>query len=255
MPVVVAINRFESDTPEEIEAISDFCAAKRVPAAISDVVLRGGEGGVGLAPAPSSRPSGRAAAPNGRSTNGTSRSKKKSRASRNSSTGPTASGTRPTPSKRSNTSHAAGSRPPPCLHRKNPALPLRRSGTQRRPEGVGSDRAGNPPESLGAGFLVCLTGDVMTMPGLPQGARRLPYRHWSRRRHHWASINRRPPQRPRKESKNGDRMRFSPSFSPGRHLPIRTQSRFYGFACHTTIDVHYHVQPCDEGSGKGLRNK
>jgi formate--tetrahydrofolate ligase len=49
LPLVVAINRFPSDEDEEIEAVRDFCSEIGVRAAVSDVVARGGEGGIELA--------------------------------------------------------------------------------------------------------------------------------------------------------------------------------------------------------------
>ena len=49
VPVVVAINIFAQDTEEELEAIREHCAKHGVNVALSDVFARGGEGGVELA--------------------------------------------------------------------------------------------------------------------------------------------------------------------------------------------------------------
>ncbi len=49
MPVVVAVNRFPGDSPAELEAVFEFCEALGLPAALSEVAARGGEGGVELA--------------------------------------------------------------------------------------------------------------------------------------------------------------------------------------------------------------
>lgn len=49
LPLVVAINAFEQDTPEELEAIRSHCAAQGVNVALSEVFAKGGEGGVELA--------------------------------------------------------------------------------------------------------------------------------------------------------------------------------------------------------------
>ena len=49
LPVVVAINRFPSDTVEELELIREFCRARGARVAVSEVVARGGAGGVELA--------------------------------------------------------------------------------------------------------------------------------------------------------------------------------------------------------------
>lgn len=49
LPIVVAINRFPTDTPEELELVKKHCDALGVRSALSDVVARGGEGGTELA--------------------------------------------------------------------------------------------------------------------------------------------------------------------------------------------------------------
>ncbi len=49
VPVVVAINHFETDTEAEIQTVRDYCAEKGARVAFSDVFLKGGEGAVELA--------------------------------------------------------------------------------------------------------------------------------------------------------------------------------------------------------------
>lgn len=49
LPLVVAINAFEQDTPEELEAIRSHCGAHGVNVALSEVFAKGGEGGIELA--------------------------------------------------------------------------------------------------------------------------------------------------------------------------------------------------------------
>lgn len=49
LPVVVAINRFPTDDQEEIDMVKDFCRELRVRAAVSEVVAQGGAGGIELA--------------------------------------------------------------------------------------------------------------------------------------------------------------------------------------------------------------
>lgn len=49
VPLVVAINIFAQDTPEELEAVHEHCAKHGVNVALSDVFARGGEGGIDLA--------------------------------------------------------------------------------------------------------------------------------------------------------------------------------------------------------------
>ncbi len=51
VPVVVAINHFYTDTDAEIEYIKTFCNEMNTPVAFSDVFLKGGEGGIELAKA------------------------------------------------------------------------------------------------------------------------------------------------------------------------------------------------------------
>ena len=51
VPVVVAINHFYTDTDAEIEFIKNFCKENDTPVAFSDVFLKGGEGGIELAKA------------------------------------------------------------------------------------------------------------------------------------------------------------------------------------------------------------
>ena len=49
LPVVIAINRFPTDTPQEIETLSNYCESIGFQCALSEVVARGGEGGIELA--------------------------------------------------------------------------------------------------------------------------------------------------------------------------------------------------------------
>lgn len=49
IPVVVAVNRFGTDTPAELDVIFGICREENVPAALSEVFEKGGEGGVALA--------------------------------------------------------------------------------------------------------------------------------------------------------------------------------------------------------------
>jgi len=49
VPVIVAINRFSSDTDEETDIVESFCTSKQVPCAMVEVYQSGGEGGIELA--------------------------------------------------------------------------------------------------------------------------------------------------------------------------------------------------------------
>ena len=49
LPVVVAVNIFPTDTPEELAALEEICRELQVPCKLSDVWAKGGEGGLELA--------------------------------------------------------------------------------------------------------------------------------------------------------------------------------------------------------------
>ena len=49
LPIVVAINKFPTDEPAEIDLVKKHCDAMGVRSAVSEVVARGGEGGIELA--------------------------------------------------------------------------------------------------------------------------------------------------------------------------------------------------------------
>ncbi|MCC6589890.1 MAG: formate--tetrahydrofolate ligase [Bryobacterales bacterium] len=51
VPVVVALNRFKTDTEEQLDTLARFCASHQVPCALTDVFERGAEGGRELAAA------------------------------------------------------------------------------------------------------------------------------------------------------------------------------------------------------------
>ena len=49
VPVVVAINKFATDTPEEIAVLENYCTENDVEFALAEVFAKGGEGGMELA--------------------------------------------------------------------------------------------------------------------------------------------------------------------------------------------------------------
>lgn len=49
IPLVVALNQFVGDTPEELETVLSACKERKIPVALTDVWARGGEGGLDLA--------------------------------------------------------------------------------------------------------------------------------------------------------------------------------------------------------------
>lgn len=51
LPVVVAINAFPTDTPEELKLVEEKCAALGAPVVLSEIWAKGGEGGLDMAKA------------------------------------------------------------------------------------------------------------------------------------------------------------------------------------------------------------
>ena len=49
VPVVVAVNRFDTDTPAELELIEAYCKEQQADFALSEVFAKGGKGGIALA--------------------------------------------------------------------------------------------------------------------------------------------------------------------------------------------------------------
>nr|WP_316569862.1 formate--tetrahydrofolate ligase [Neobacillus sp. YIM B06451] len=49
LPPVIAINRFVTDSEEEVKTLLEWCAKENVPAALTEVWEKGGEGGIDLA--------------------------------------------------------------------------------------------------------------------------------------------------------------------------------------------------------------
>ncbi|MDP4107081.1 MAG: formate--tetrahydrofolate ligase, partial [Bacillota bacterium] len=51
LPIVVAINKFITDTDKEVQTLLDWCNLEKIPAALTEVWEKGGEGGLQLAEA------------------------------------------------------------------------------------------------------------------------------------------------------------------------------------------------------------
>ena len=136
--------------------------------ALSEVFTRGGAGGEDLARA---RPRGdRAAArrATARSIPGTGRSPRRSRSSPAGSTAPGASPSRRRPRIAWPALREAGLRQSADQHRQDTVLFLGRS-QEGRPSRRGSrSTSTRRASSPGAGFVVAICGDIMTMPGLPK---------------------------------------------------------------------------------------
>ena len=165
LPVVVAINRFPDDTDEEVQAVLDHCELRDVSASVSTVHRDGGGGGIDLAERVIS-----AISSNGgdlqRSYELSDSLEAKVRAVATQVYG--ADGVEFTPQARKDIEHleSIGLDDVPVCLSKTPAS------LTDEPDEVGvpfgwelTVRELYP--SAGAGFVVALTGDVLTMPGLP----------------------------------------------------------------------------------------
>ncbi|MFA9517873.1 formate--tetrahydrofolate ligase [Halopenitus sp. H-Gu1] len=165
LPVVVAVNRFPDDTDREMDAVLDHCDSREIPAAVSTVYRDGGDGGIELARLV------RTAAEENDATldpvyDPSDSIEAKIRAVATRVYG--ADGVEFTSQARSDLANveSQGLDDLPVCISKTPAS------LSDDPE-----RAGVPRDwtltvrelypSAGAGFVVALTGDVLTMPGLP----------------------------------------------------------------------------------------
>lgn len=166
VPVVVAVNRFDTDSAEELQTVIDTCAEYGAECALSEVFAKGGEGGIELAEkvikAIESQPSGYAPLYD---ENASIKEKINTIVTR--IYGGSGVAYSPKAEKQIKRLEELGlDKKPICMAKTqyslsdNPAL-------LGRPEGfvvtVSMVRVSN-----GAGFIVAETGDIMTMPGLPK---------------------------------------------------------------------------------------
>lgn len=165
LPVVVAINRFPTDAPEELEMIRGRCAELGVAVAVSDVVARGGQGGVELAEAVLQTLERREAQFQPLYDWALPVEEKLERLATQIYG---ADGVELSPKARRQIREAerhGWDRLPVCVAKTqhslsdDPTLKGAPSGWRLKVREI--------RPSLGAGFLVCLAGDIMTMPGLP----------------------------------------------------------------------------------------
>ncbi|MHC1717326.1 MAG: formate--tetrahydrofolate ligase [Acidaminococcaceae bacterium] len=166
VPLVVAINIFAQDTEEELEAIRSHCAAHGVNVALSDVFAKGGEGGIALAEeVVALAESGKAAfAP--LYEDGVTLKEKINTIAREIYGAAAVSYAKEAETALKQYEEMGYGHLPVCMAKTqyslsdDPAL-------LGRPEGF-TMTVKNVRISAGAGFVVVLTGDIMTMPGLPK---------------------------------------------------------------------------------------
>ena len=165
LPVVVAVNRFPADTDEAVRTVVEHCADRNVPVAVSTVHRDGGEGGIELAELVRDAAESRGADIQ-RSYDLSDPIDAKVRAVATQVYG--ADGVEFTPQAREDIDRleSLGLDEVPVCISKTPAS------LSDDPEKAGvpfgwelTVRELYP--SAGAGFVVALTGDVLTMPGLP----------------------------------------------------------------------------------------
>ena len=165
IPCVVAINAFGSDTPAELQLIEAFCRARGVEFALSEVFAKGGSGGTALAEA-AARAADRGGQFKPLYADGLSIKEKIEAVVQNIYGG---DGVTYTPGAEKAIARLTGlgfGNMPVCIAKTqyslsdNPAL-------LGRPKGF-TVTVKEVRVSAGAGFIVVLTGDIMTMPGLPK---------------------------------------------------------------------------------------
>lgn len=166
LPVAVAINRFASDTPEEIAQVQQYCMCAGVKAVEADVWGRGGKGAAELAQTVTELCGAEHAAPTfAYSPDMSLREKIEAVAARIYG----ADGVDFSPAalvQLENLEKLGCASLPVCIAKTqyslsdNPRL-------SARPRGF-SIKVSQLRLSAGAGFTVVLTGDIMTMPGLPR---------------------------------------------------------------------------------------
>ncbi|MEG0852915.1 MAG: formate--tetrahydrofolate ligase [Angelakisella sp.] len=166
VPVVVAINRFLTDTDEELAAIEGYCTARGADFALSEVFAKGGKGGMALAEkivAACEQPSH--FAPIYDSKSGTIETKIEAIAKTIYGAAEVAYTASARKAMRE-ISALGGDSLPVCIAKTQYSLSDDPS-LLGRPTGF-TVTVRDLRLSNGAGFVVALTGEIMTMPGLPK---------------------------------------------------------------------------------------
>jgi formate--tetrahydrofolate ligase len=163
LPVVVAVNRFPADTQEELALVREMCRAIALPVALSEVWAKGGAGGVELAELVASQCAGEP----GYAYELDQSVEKKIEAIVKKLYGGARAELSPEAKKQAKKLTELGFGNLPICMAKTQYSFSDKPSLLGAPEGfevtVKSLRV-----SAGAGFIVALTGDIMTMPGLPK---------------------------------------------------------------------------------------
>lgn len=166
VPVVVAINIFANDTKEELETIRAYCAKHGVNVALSDVFAKGGEGGKALAQEVVRLVEAGTAKFKPLYTDKMSLKKKIETIAKEIYGADGVEYEKAADSSLADFEKLGYGNLPVCMAKTQYSLsdnPL----LLGRPKGF-NITVTNARISAGAGFIVVLTGDIMTMPGLPK---------------------------------------------------------------------------------------
>ena len=167
VPVVVAINIFEQDTKEELDAVYERCASLGVNVALSDVFARGGEGGIELAKEVIRLADSKEAAFSPLyKTEGTSIKEKIETIVKEIYGGKDVSYDKKAEKTIAELEALGYGNFPVCMAKTQNSL-SDNAALYGRPTGF-TLKVSDVRISAGAGFIVVLTGNVMTMPGLPK---------------------------------------------------------------------------------------
>ena len=170
MRCVVAVNRFATDTDAELAVISDFCREAGVTAAPCEVFAKGSEGGAALADAViAAATEGDPVVPNRCYADEDSLLDKLNAVARRCYGADGVVLTDEAQAQLARLEELGYDRLPVCVA-KTPASFTDDPKVMGAPEGFTITVRELRP-SLGAGFIVCLTGKILTMPGLPKHPR------------------------------------------------------------------------------------
>lgn len=166
LPAVVAINRFPDDTEKELELVRSMCQKAGVNVALSEVWGKGGEGGVELAQEVVRLSEGGGRQPHYVYDSDSNVKEKIDAIAREIYGGDGADYTRAAEKDILQFEELGFGKLPVCMAKTQYSLS---DDAQKlgRPHGF-RITVRNVKISAGAGFLVALTGDIMTMPGLPK---------------------------------------------------------------------------------------
>lgn len=169
LPFVVAINKFPTDTKAETDFIEQWCKERKIDVALTDVWAHGGEGGIDLAEKIASKTESTASATKDIQYIYELEDSLETKIKKVAHTVYGAQDIELSPTAKQQIAfyeNEGWGRLPVCMAKTQYSLSDDPSRLGRPTDFTITIRELRP--SLGAGFIVVLTGDVMTMPGLPE---------------------------------------------------------------------------------------